>query len=545
MGNVLNIEEKKIISWLKNPYNLILAGIIILGIVLRIFYFSLTSDQPLWWDESDYMAYAKNLAGFEGDWIITSQHNSLFSFLAAGLFKIGLMESSIKFLLVVIPSILLIVLVYMTCLQMYSDKKIALSCSFITAIFWAILFNSTRFHVGIPALFFIFLGLYVFWKGHENKESFFLKIKSKWAVPVSAIFIVLAYSTRRAYALFGIFLLIYVFLTKNPRELIKDKYNWIGVGIAIFLLVIVESFIFISPVTNVASSYYHPEDSLNFAHLHVFESFFQSFSQIPSILLYLFYLGLIFLIVNFFISVGYIRKSKDNSLRSDLFALISIFVTLIYFIFYQRGTGFGEPRWYFSLLFASFICISRAGVFLHNFLKKHSKYLAIIILLSLFFIGGVYQVSHATEIIKIKKDTYSGIRGASLFIKDVSFPEDIIISQPLPQTIYYSERRAIQPEQVIGKTSAEETSFDEFMQELSSNSSYRYLIITFSEPGYPDWMAYRTQNQIFVPFMETYADFQTNQQDIKQSKSFEEYGLQINLLQIVEDAFVYEVKRTN
>ena len=67
--------------------------------------------QALWWDEADYLAYAKNLAGIGSNWIISAKHNSLYPFLAAGIFKSGFGETAAKFLLQLIPSILSVVLV--------------------------------------------------------------------------------------------------------------------------------------------------------------------------------------------------------------------------------------------------------------------------------------------------------------------------------------------------------------------------------------------------------------------------------------------------
>ena len=72
-------------SWLKDPHNLTFLGIMVLALVIRLYYFVLTKNQPLWWDESDYMAYAKTLAGFGGGWIIAAQHNSLFPFFCLSL----------------------------------------------------------------------------------------------------------------------------------------------------------------------------------------------------------------------------------------------------------------------------------------------------------------------------------------------------------------------------------------------------------------------------------------------------------------------------
>ena len=115
MNSSSDISEKRkerLVKWLKNRNNLILIGIILLALVLRLYYFDITNSQPLWWDEADYMAYAKNLAGLPTTWIVSSQHNSIYPFFAAILIKLGLSEEIMKFLLGIIPSFIVVILVY-------------------------------------------------------------------------------------------------------------------------------------------------------------------------------------------------------------------------------------------------------------------------------------------------------------------------------------------------------------------------------------------------------------------------------------------------
>ena len=130
-ANLAEKRKEKIKIWLKDRHNLLFVLIFTLAILIRLYYFWLTKTQPLWWDEADYMAYAKNLAGFHVDWIVTPEHKSLSSFLVAAIFKIGLTEVVAKFVLQIIPSILSVFLVYFVCREMYKDKRVALIVSFL------------------------------------------------------------------------------------------------------------------------------------------------------------------------------------------------------------------------------------------------------------------------------------------------------------------------------------------------------------------------------------------------------------------------------
>src|SRR3989344_3878454 len=119
------IEEKK--EKLKNLFTdknkLILLAIIVFAFAIRLYYFFLTKNQPLWWDEADYMAYAKNLAGIENGWIVTSAHNSIFPFIVSLFFKFGFSEVMIKFFVAFIPSIVLVLVTYFLCIEIFEDKK--------------------------------------------------------------------------------------------------------------------------------------------------------------------------------------------------------------------------------------------------------------------------------------------------------------------------------------------------------------------------------------------------------------------------------------
>ena len=535
--------KQNFLNWFKDKYNLTFLGILFLAIAIRIYYFILTAHQPLWWDEADYLAYAKNIANLGGDWIVTAQHNSLYPFIVAGLFLLGLGEPVVKFILQIIPSILSVWLIYAICNEMYNDKRIGLIASFLMATFWVVLFNSMRFHIDIPGLFLGLLAIYVFWRGYENKKKIFGKINSNWAIPLAVFFAILAYSIRRAYFIFAVFILVYVLLTtKDWKKLIKDKFNWIGIVFGVLLLFLVEKFIFISGVGEVGSAYFHPENSLNFGPLKIFNAFFSFGSLFKNIYFYLFLIGVIFIFINLLIYLGHIKKEKNKKVRGDLFAVIILILTLAVFIFTRIvEEGFGEQRWYLPLALGAFIAVSQGVLLIGDFIKKYSKIIGIILIILLIALGGYYQVKNADGIIKNKIPSFEGIRDASLFLKQLSNPEEIIISIPIPQTIYYSEGKVINPANLLNKTSNQDFSFEEFLSKLSENTKVKYIIVTFSEPGHPDWMQQQSSNFWSIPFMDTTINFTNNKQDIKQEKT---YGnLTFKLIALKQDAFVYEVIR--
>lgn len=535
-------SKKRLVNWIKDSHNKVFLGIFVLAIIIRIYYFSLTSNQPLWWDEADYLAYAKNLAGLESDWIVTAQHNSLYPFIIAGLFLLGLGEATIKFLLQIIPSMLSVALVYFISNEMYKDKRIGLIASFVMAVLWTILFNSMRFHVDIPGMFFGLLAIYVFWRGYENKKKIFGKINPNWAIPLAVFFVVLAYAIRRGHFLFGVFILVYMLLTtKDWKKFIKDKYNWFGLAIGLLVFFLVEKFLFYSGVGEVGATYFHPENKLSLVSLKVFSVFFSSGGFFKSIYFYLFLIGIIVVFVNLLFHLGYLKKNESRFARADFFVFLIILFTLANFIFILRVQGgFGEERWYFPLALGAFIAVSKGGLLIFDYLKKHSSAVATILVILLILIGGYFQIKQADNVTRSKISSFSGIRDASLYINEISSPEDIIISQPVPQTVYYSERKVLQPEHIANVTGSN-YGMKEFLDGLKANPNAKYLLISFSEPGYPDWMKQQSSTLWYIPFMATVIDFSTGEQNVKSEMTYE--NIKFTLLEVKQDVFIYEVGR--
>jgi len=542
-----------------NKYSLIFIGIFLLGIIIRLSFFLITKNQPLWWDEADYMAYAKNIANVgSSDWIVTSKHNSLFPYIAAIFIKIGSSEAVLKFLLEFLPSVLLIFLTYKICTLMYKDKKIALISSFLMATLWVILFNSFRFHLDIPALFVAFFAFYVFFQGYEKKEKIFGKINPKYTILLTVLLVMLVYAIRKSYFLFGAFFLVYMFSTRSLISLVKDKYNWISLSVVVFLYIILDKFIFLSSL-DAASTV---SDAFGFQFdlvpLSIFGNYFGNISNtLLSPLTWLFWIGFLLILFNIFIGFKFLRKRFGNEeLKADFFNFLCISITLTFFFFLTRDGGLGDARWYFPLILASFISISKGGVFIFDFIKKYNKQAAVIVLILLIGFGGYYEYNHGKAIILNKVDSYSGIKDASLYLKETSNLEDVIISVPVPQTAYYSERSSLSPSGLLneGKPSSEVT-LNQFLDKIGEIPEVRYIIVSFSEPGHPEWMRNesaeyirdQTTGQIMrakmeIPFMDTKIDFINQIQDIKETKTYGD--LTFNLLKTNQDSFIYEIKRS-
>jgi hypothetical protein len=372
---------------------------------------------------------------------------------------------------------------------------------------------------------------------------------------LAIIFAIISYAIRRSYAFFGIFFVVYLLLTKKPSKIIKNKYTWIGVGAGIILFILIEMTIFNTSLTSVTGEYYHPEDSFNWKHLNAFSLFFFEGNLIKSVFLVFTYIGLVLTLFNLIVSYPIFRKEEMNDSKSDLFIIISLVFSMAYFIFFQRGTTIGEPRWYYPILLAAIIFSSKGALFIYNLLKKYNKHVAIFLTIALLAYAGYSQIVHADQIIKVGISSYQGIKDAGEYIKEISSEGEKIISVPVPQAAYYSEKEVIHPNELYTKTGNESEEMREFIMNVEKDESIRYLVISFSEPGHPLWMrreneeyAYNSAGQIMrakleIPIMNTKRDFRTGEQTIQEEST---YGnVTFRLLGVKGDCFVYEISRNS
>src|SRR3989344_7401240 len=202
------IEERKsrIKSWLTEKHNLIFCIILLLALAIRFIFFFQTYNQPVWWDEGEYLAMAKSFAS-NIPFNFNAQRGPLFSLVVAALFIADASEPIIRLLAVVLPSLLVVLVAYLLGSSLYS-KKTGLIFAFINAFFWVNLFNTTRIHTDMLALLFAILSLYIFWRYYMVET----KLKYLWLL---GLVTALGFATRSQNALIGAGIVVYLLLTEN------------------------------------------------------------------------------------------------------------------------------------------------------------------------------------------------------------------------------------------------------------------------------------------------------------------------------------------
>ncbi len=440
------IEERKekIRSWLKDKYNLALIGILIFGLLIRLYYFFLTNNQTFWHDEAEYVAMAKNYLG-QVDYILNPQRTFIFSGIIALFFMFNLSEQVIRLVLVILPSFALVFFVYLLGKEMF-DKKIALIAALLISVSWTLLFWTARMQPDFISMCFQVLAILFMWKYWKSP-------KTKLIV-YSAIFSSLGFQFKVSGMLVPVIFFVFILL-KDRFSAFKNKDYWIFLLVFVIVLtpqLVYSYFIFKNPfalfgttyVTTVADERPFGWNNLNYYYLLTENTFF-----------WLFILGF-FLSLNFFLYFDVLIRDKNKFLKPEIFCILLFILVSAYYIFWIKGT---DDRWVFIWLPFIFFMIGKSSFFIYDYVKKYNKILALIIVLGFLTFGIYVQLNHNDGLIKIKKDTYSQVRDAAFWIKENSNKNDLIVSASYPQTVYYSEREV----QYYRPTFEDNLSFNNFI----------------------------------------------------------------------------------
>ena len=381
---------------IKKIYTIILSLIIIFSFLINLYYFFLTKEQPLWWDEAEYMSTAKSWA-FDIPYKIAPQRPPLFPLLGAIIFKLGLSALTFKFLFVLIPTVLNVFVIYLLGKEMF-NKKTGIIAAFIMAVFWSIIFWTARFHPDSLALLLQLLAIYFFWVGFVKNKS-----KIKFSILIG-LFIGLAFLVKiQALLLFPIFG-IFIILSEKFKFLKKKEYWFLLIAFFITILpYLIWNFFTYGNIFAFSTGYTKPISDTGAPFAWNMLNFLFIFTEWPYFILFL--IGITGGLFNLIIGFDMFIKNKDEKLKGDFLSFIIIIIVLAFFIFYMRIKT-AEERWLYLMAPFIFIFSSKALVFIFDKIKKYSYLFAFTIVFSILIIGAFIHLNHADQIIDIKKDTY-------------------------------------------------------------------------------------------------------------------------------------------
>lgn len=417
----------------KNLFDLKLAivAIILFAAVVRIYFFNLVKTQAHWWDSLAYGSLAKNMIYHMWDSLPFIAHEAIirppiFPLIWSFLIRIGASDYAVIFLTGIIPSIISVYLVYLIGREMYS-KKVGLAAAVFASVSWIHLFYSARAMTDIPSMCLILASIYFFIKSHD---SFSLK---PWSI--SVFLLSLAVLFRYSHAVIAIaYVAFLVFVHKGA--LFKSKNFWLGglIGafpLIFFILINLVSYGSILPATSEYSSSIGQKTSFAW---YTF-GFINYILMSP--LIFLFYIGLAIMVLNVFMSYGFIFKNKAS--RMHAFSLILLVVVLSFFIFIIKAA---EDRYLLGLSSILFIIPAISLSYVYRLAYKHRKEAAVIVCIVLVAWSMYSQLSFAKTLMLDKKESYRQMKDAFEWIKHNTDPSATITGEWAdPYAIYYAERK--------------------------------------------------------------------------------------------------------
>ena len=491
---VLEKRTKKIINWLKNPYNLSFIAIITFTVIIRLHYFFLTKNQPIWWDEAEYLNMARTWAfGLDYNYW-TPVRPVLFSFITAIFFKISYSEFLPRAFMLLL-SISSVIGMYYLGKEVY-DKKVGLLASFFASVFYLNLFFTYRLQMDMPSLTFFTLSSFFFYRyfrDNSNHKALY------WAVALIAVGTMFKQNT--AFLLPAIF--VYILIT-DKLNFIKKKELWMA--LAVFFLVLSPYIIwgyakYGGFILTQSAGEVKPEDTVGIG----FDNLKYYIVSMPVYLSWVFviiFLSGLALMYKLFLGLDILIKKPNKELKRNLFLILVLVIPLLLNSFMINHY---ENR-YAIHAFPAIFMISGFVIFSgYNLIKKQSRFIAVLFLIGLLGYFAYFQVwspGHADDLIKNKLYSYGEVKQAGLWLKENSEPSDIIITNSLHQIAYYAERKSTIPPPTP----------EEFEAMLESDENIKYLIVSIIQVS-PEWAYSYPQEKTLEVAQAYFADI-NNQQPV-------------------------------
>ncbi|MEK6937112.1 MAG: glycosyltransferase family 39 protein [Nanoarchaeota archaeon] len=419
----------KIKDFFKDKHNIALILVLLFALIIRMYFFFNTLDQPLWWDESQYAEQAKKLGqNLETNDIWYYRRTMLLSIFWSFFYKIGLGETALRFTELLF-SLLLVYSTFLIGKEMF-NKKVGLFAAFGVSVSSVIIFETSRLLTSVPSTSMMMLAIYFFYKGY-------LKNYNVKQIYLFGLFAALSLNIRFA-AFLSIFSFGIIYLIKEKGKFWKQKQL-----IASFLLILV----LLAPFFYLYSKNYPlgirdfvkhysvsvpEEDALLLGNKGLF-IYLKALPDNLSLLLFLAFIFGVFLLLDFVLAPDYLFK--DTNLQRNLFLFLFIIPP---FFYHSTKSLYLEERYLIGILPVIFIIAGYGLYKVYTYTQSHNKYIVLSLVLIFLIVVAGLQITKASKIINDRKDSYQQVKEAALWMKSNSNPGNTIISNSIPQNQYYS-----------------------------------------------------------------------------------------------------------
>ncbi|RMH17857.1 MAG: hypothetical protein D6696_14550 [Acidobacteria bacterium] len=410
----------------RRPGLILLVGF---AVLVRLYYFWLTKDQPLWWDEAEYALAAKSLVfgtpstgWWEGGPI-------LLPLLLAAFYALGLGVGACRLLLLLV-SVATVVLVYAIGRRVGSERT-GLIAAFFFSLDYLNLFYSMRIMTEVFQLAFGLLAIHLF-----------LRRRHEWAiVPLIVAGTLFRFTT----ALVAVILVAHLALVDGPAFLKRRSYR---LSAALGAL---------AAAPYLAWSWWRFGDPLHpfkagSAHLTVdlgFGSGLQLLAAylaaLPAHLHAVLWAAFLFEVLFFYdVLWGFdaVARGEDRPAAHRFLLLLWI---LAIFLFHGFAVNLHVDRYVVLAFPAIFIVVALGLERLHDAIARSQRYqrrLPAIFLAAVLVAGGIQLGQDADAEIRTKRRSFESLREAAEWIAEHSAPEDAVMTMSVPQMTYYAERRS-------------------------------------------------------------------------------------------------------
>jgi hypothetical protein len=443
MEDDLNKRVIKIKSVFKKFFsstqNIFIISILILCLIIQVYFFIKTYNQPLWWDESVYLLKAKSIAFGTPGMGVNPGRALLNSFIWSGLFKIGLNEFYFRIINLLL-AVFTVGLYMAISKSIFKNNLVAIFTGFSLSVSWVVCYVSTRLFPDLIGLLLWGLLFLFFWKGYAEKTQIVPKY-FYWIAPV----FVLAIYAREMNLIFLPIMGLYM-LVKEKFALFKKKEVYILILLALLCILPFFAYYYTTwgnPIKNWvyrfdSFKYVTPESAAEEGAMYGWYTYFIFMPDYLGWIVILLFLVGFGLQSKIFLGFDLLFKEKNTELNKIFLLLLFIFPLFLFMAFKNRVY---DERYILVAYPAAYMIAGLALSRIYEILsKKMGTILSVILIIIILLLLAYPQLTRANNLIESKKTSYLQVKLAGEWIKENSFKNDIIFSQSQPQTVYYSER---------------------------------------------------------------------------------------------------------